>query len=225
MDINYAIIIDHHPITEPVKADFLDIREDYGANSSILTEYLKAGKIKPSSKLATALFYGIKTDTDNFIRASNPHDMASFKYLYPYINMQILKKIESSEMDRSVLPHYRRAIEQLNFIRDIAYVHMDRVDNPDLLVSLADFFLNIAEIEWSIVSGVYREKLIVILRYAGFHGDAGKTANDLFESCKGSTGGHRTAARAEIPLQKILDLSSGGPGLGAFVKTIINRIK
>lgn len=225
MDHNYAIIIDHHPVTEPVKADFLDIREDYGANSSILTEYLKAGKIKPSPKLATALFYGIKTDTDNFVRASDPHDIAAFKYLYQFTNMGILKKIESSEMTRSMLPKYQRAIEQLNFIRDIAYVHMESVDSPDLLVLIADFFLNIAEIEWSIVSGVYKEKLVVILRNAGFHGDAGKTAKELFESWKGSAGGHRNAARAEIPLQHILDFSGGESGLGAFVKTIIKRIK
>jgi len=225
MDLNYAIIIDHHPVTEPIRADFLDIREEYGANASILTEYLKAGKIKPSPKLATALFYGIKTDTNNFIRASDPHDMAAFKYLYQFTNMRILKKIESSEMTRSMLPKYRQAMEQLNFIRDIAYVHMDRVESPDLLVIMADFFLNIVEIEWSIVSGVYKNKLIVILRNAGFHGDAGKTAKDLFEGWKGSAGGHRNAARAEIPLQNILDFSSDESGLGAFVKTIIKRIK
>ncbi len=67
MEHPYDIIIDHHPVTEPVKADFLDIREDYGANSSIMTEYLKAAKIKPSARVATALFYGIKTDTHNFV--------------------------------------------------------------------------------------------------------------------------------------------------------------
>lgn len=135
------------------------------------------------------------------------------------------EKIESSEMTRSMVPKYRQAMEQLNFIRDIAYVHMDRVESPDLLVIMADFFLNIVEIEWSIVSGVYKNKLIVILRNAGFHGDAGKTAKDLFEGWKGSAGGHRNAARAEIPLQNILDFSSDESGLGAFVKTIIKRIK
>jgi nanoRNase/pAp phosphatase (c-di-AMP/oligoRNAs hydrolase) len=90
MDRQYNIIIDHHPVTDPIRAEFLDIREDYGANSSIMTEYLKAGKIKPSPKLATALFYGIKTDTHNFVRATVPHDMDAFKYLYRFIRMGIL---------------------------------------------------------------------------------------------------------------------------------------
>ncbi|MDX1708632.1 MAG: hypothetical protein R3274_08535, partial [Desulfobacterales bacterium] len=41
-DHPYNIIIDHHPVTDSLKADFIDIREDYGANSSIMTEYLRA---------------------------------------------------------------------------------------------------------------------------------------------------------------------------------------
>ena len=130
-----------------LQADFLDIREDSGANSSLLTEYLKAGKIKPSPKLATALFYGIKTDTNNFIRASDPYDIAAFKYLYQFTTVRIFKKIESSEMTRSMLPKYRKAIERLIFIKDIAYVHVDRIDSTYILVLIADFFLNIAEIE------------------------------------------------------------------------------
>jgi len=61
------VIIDHHPETV-VHASYLDIRSKYGATASIMTEYLRAAKIKPSKKLATGLFYAIKTDTANFER-------------------------------------------------------------------------------------------------------------------------------------------------------------
>ena len=225
MDREYSIIIDHHPVTDPIKADFIDIREDYGANSSIMTEYLKAGKIKPSPKLATALFYGIKTDTHNFVRANITHDMAAFKYLYRCINMRILSKIESSEMTRGMLTKYRLAMERLVLFRDIAYVHMGRVDNPDSLVLIADFFLKIAEIKWSITTGVYQKNLIVILRNASFYGDAGKAARNIFGHLEGSAGGHRNAARAEIPLENILGDSEDESGLGTFVKKILKGMK
>jgi nanoRNase/pAp phosphatase (c-di-AMP/oligoRNAs hydrolase) len=88
------IIIDHHPVGKVHNALFVDIREDYGATSTILTEYLRAAKIRPAPRLATALFYGIKTDTDNFVRSSQPHDINAFKYLYKYANLNIIKKIE-----------------------------------------------------------------------------------------------------------------------------------
>jgi len=224
MDHKYDIIIDHHPVTDPIEAGFLDIREDYGANASIMTEYLKAGKIKPSPRLATALFYGIKTDTDNFVRASIDHDMSAFKYLYQFTSMRILKKIESSEMTRGMLPKYRQAMERLIFIGNIAFVHMDRVQNPDILVMIADFFMKVADIQWSIVSGVYQKTLVVIMRNASFQGDAGKTAQKIFGGWKGSAGGHRNAARAEIPLENIVDDSDGESGLETFVKTILKTI-
>ncbi len=225
VDHNYDIIIDHHPITEPIRAVFLDIREDYGANASMMTEYLKAAKIKPSPKLATALFYGIKTDTDNFVRASITHDMSAFKYLYQFTSMRMLKQIESSEMTRGMLPKYRHAMERLIFIGDIAYVHMARVENSDILVMIADFFMKIADIQWSIVSGVYQRTLVVILRNASFQGDAGKTAHKLFGSWKGSAGGHRNAARAEIPLENLLDDPDDESGLETIVKTALKGVK
>jgi nanoRNase/pAp phosphatase (c-di-AMP/oligoRNAs hydrolase) len=204
MNHPFDIIIDHHPLGPPSEAAFIDIKEDYGANSTILTEYLRASKITPSPRLATALFYGIKTDTDNFVRESLPNDMNAFRYLYPLANMNTIKKIESSEMSRETLKEFRFAMEQVVFIKDIAYVNMEDVTHPDVLVIIADFFMRVAEAEWSIAAGIYEDRLIVILRNAGFRGDAGKTAQRLFGGWGGSAGGHKTAARAEIPLKNLI---------------------
>jgi len=201
--VQFDIIIDHHPALPTSRAPFVDIREEYGATSTMMTEYLRAARIVPSGRLATALFYGIKTDTDNFIRKCIPGDLNSFRYLHAFVNMNIIKKIESSEITKKILSKFRFAIERLTFIGDIAYVHMVRVDNPDILVILADFFLKLAEANWSIVSGVYDAKLVVVLRNATFRGNAGNVAQKLFGPWGGSAGGHASAARAEIPLSKI----------------------
>ena len=198
----FDIIIDHHSLAPDSGAPFLDICEDYGATSTIMTEYLRAAKIKPSPRLATALFYGIKTDTENFARPSLPNDINAFRYLYPFTNLNILKKIESSELTKKTLNSFRMAMENLNFFKDIAFIHMGRVNDPDILVLIADFFLKMAEATWSIVSGVYGQQLVVILRNAGFRLDAGKMAQKLFGEW-GAAGGHKSAARAEIPVQEI----------------------
>jgi len=199
----FDIIIDHHPIDPASRALFLDIREDYGANATIMCEYLKSMKVALSTRLATALFYGIKTDTDNFVRDSLSNDINALKYLYQFTNMNIIKKIESSELSRHALDEFRAAIDGLVFIGNMAYVNMGEVENPDTLVIIADFFMKLAETEWSIVAGVYDEKLIFILRNAGFRGNAGKTAKKLFQPWGGSAGGHKSAARAEIPIKEI----------------------
>ena len=198
----FDIIIDHHPLGKRSTAALVDIREDYGATSTILTEYLRSAKIKPSPRLATALFYGIKTDTDNFARPTTPGDINAFRHLYQFANINIIKKIESSEMTKKSLSSFRTALENLIFIKDRAFIHMGKVNNSDTLVIMADFFLKMVEATWCIVSGIYGQKLIIIFRNAGFRLDAGKTAQRLFGQW-GSAGGHRSAARAEIPLQEI----------------------
>ena len=198
MDKTFDIIIDHHPLGPSSKAHFVDIKENYGATSTMMTEYLRAAKIRPSHKLATALFYGIKTDTDNFVRASLPNDINAFRYLYKFTNMNIIKKIESSEITKQTLASYRVAMDRLTFLKDVAFIHMGEVENPDVLVIIADFFLKMAEVTWCIVSGVCDQKLTVIFRNAGFRLDAGRMAQKLFGQW-GSAGGHRSAARAEIP--------------------------
>ena len=198
----FDIIVDHHPLVPGTIGRFVDVKEDYGANATILTEYLRGAKIKPSPRLATALFYGIKTDTDNFARPSAPNDINAFRYLYQFANTGIIKKIESSEMTRNMLKSFKTAIENLTFVKDKALIHMGKVNDPDVLVMTADFFLKLVEASWCIVSGVYGQKLIVIFRNAGFRLDAGKMAQRMFGRW-GSAGGHKSMARAEVPISEI----------------------
>ncbi|MBN2124661.1 MAG: DHH family phosphoesterase [Deltaproteobacteria bacterium] len=213
---SFDIIIDHHPFVPGTVAEFMDIKEDCGANATIMTEYLRAAKIKPSPRLATALFYGIKTDTDDFVRNSSQSDINAFRYLYPFANTNIIKIIESSEMTRQTLTKFRTALENLVYLKDKAFIYMGKVNDPDILVILADFFLKLAGSTWCIVSGVYGQKLIVIFRNAGFRLDAGKIAQRLFGE-RGSAGGHKSAARAEIPLQEIAPDTEPAPDLKQFV--------
>jgi hypothetical protein len=131
--------------------------------------------------------------------------------------MNIIKKIESSEMTRETLASYRMAMDRLTFYKNTAYVHMGDVQNPDILVIIADFFLGLTEATWSVVSGVYNKKLIVILRNANFRGDAGKTAEDLVDLFGGSGGGHKSAGRAEIPVEGIAKEKRGLSHLERFV--------
>ena len=218
---SYDIIIDHHPFVPQSRAAYLEIKEEYGATSSIMTEYLRAAGIKPSPRLATALFYGIKTDTDNFVRDSTPNDINAFRYLFQFINVNIIKKIESSELTKNTLQNYRTAMNNLIFVKDKVVIPMDSVNNPDILVLMADFFLKMAEVTWSVAAGISGKKLVIIFRNAGFRLDAGKVAQKLFGEY-GSAGGHKSAARAEIPLANIEKEMSGDID---YVQFIVSKLK
>ncbi len=197
----FTAIIDHHPDTSP-PAPFVDIRPDYGATATILTEYLKAAKINPSAKLATGLFYGIKTDTDDFKRQTSPADIRAFQYLFSKANMYLARKIEQADLRFEYLDWFQKAIQGHITSRNRVYAHLGTVLNPDICVLIADFFMRINTVAWSIISGIYKEKLVIIVRNDGIRKDAGKLLHKQFGHV-GSAGGHKSMARAEIPLQNL----------------------
>ncbi|QTA91989.1 DHH family phosphoesterase [Desulfonema magnum] len=200
----FDVVIDHHPITR-VESPFSDIRPEYGATATIMTEYLRAAKIKPSAKLATALFHAIKTDTKNFERQALSEDISAFQFLFRYANIHLARKMEQADLRLDFLKYFQVAFENMRMRRAKAFVHIGTVSNPDVCVLLADFFMRISSVKWSIVSGLYDNKLILIFRNDGLRKHAGKTAKSGFGHM-GSAGGHKSMARAEIPITKLKDI-------------------
>jgi nanoRNase/pAp phosphatase (c-di-AMP/oligoRNAs hydrolase) len=199
--IGFDIVIDHHPASG-VKAPFVDIRPEYGAVSTIMTKYLRAAKIKPSVRLATALFYGIKTDTSNFERQVVLDDVNAFQFLFRYANVQMARRIEEAELSLDSLGYYRKALRDMRVKKHRAYVHLGAVKSPDICVSIADFFMKVHDVVWSIVSGTCQGRVVIIVRNDGFRKDAGKLLSKAFGEM-GSAGGHKTMARAEIQLDNL----------------------
>lgn len=195
-DFTPDVVIDHHPDTG-YKAKYTDVRASYGATATIFTEYLKAAGIKPSVKLATGLYYGIKTDTSNFQRQTLPEDIRAFQYLFKFANIHLERRIDQAEVPLEFLQYYEKAFHGRVIKGNRLYVHLGDVPTPDVLVQIADFFMRVDKINWTIVSGNCEEKVIVILRNDGIRKNAGKVAEASFGEY-GSAGGHRGMARAEI---------------------------
>lgn len=200
-EFNYDVIIDHHPLTCD-DAAYADIRPEYGACSTIMTEYLKSKKIKPSAKIAAALMLGIKTDTSDFTRQASLRDIRAFQYLYKFADNNIVTKVERAALTQEDLDFLGKAIRQRKIINNRVFFHAGNITKPDELVVVADFFLTLAKINWSVISGVYGKKLIIIVRNDGLRKGAGNTAKEAF-SMYGSAGGHKTMARAELDLRLI----------------------
>jgi nanoRNase/pAp phosphatase (c-di-AMP/oligoRNAs hydrolase) len=216
------VIIDHHPETCS-KAPFLDIRPNYGATASIMTEYLRSARIKPSVKLATGLFYAIKTDTNAFKRQTVIEDVRAFQYLFRYVNIHLARKIEQADLRLDFLKYFKTALQTMRLRKGRVFVHLGPVVNPDVCVIVADFFMRIVSVTWSIVSGTYDKKLIVIFRNDGIRKNAGNVAKKSFGQF-GSAGGHKNMARAEFALSDIaeqVDIRDGKK----LLRWLINRVE
>jgi nanoRNase/pAp phosphatase (c-di-AMP/oligoRNAs hydrolase) len=194
-----AVVIDHHPDAKNWKAAFRDVRSTYGATSTILTEYLRAMEVKITERVATALFYGIKTDTLHLERGGTRADMEAFAFLYELANHNTLRRIERPELPLDALDALGDALLHRVIIQNVLFAHLGPVSRPDLIPQFADLCLQVKGMEWSVVSGLTGDELHVSVRNVGYVKAAGDVVQRAFGEL-GSAGGHRTAAKAVIPL-------------------------
>ena len=200
-DLKFSIIIDHHPLPEvPAQAAYREIRPDYGATSTMLTEHLYNLGIRPGKLLATALQFGIKTDTASFERHFCDVDLRAYQYLARFADHNLLSRIARSEFHSRWLELFAKACTNMYPLNSGQYVFVGEVDNPDILVIIADFFMRVYEIRWVAVSGVYASTAVIVFRGDGITRDVGRYANQLFGGL-GSAGGHKAMARAEFPVE------------------------
>jgi nanoRNase/pAp phosphatase (c-di-AMP/oligoRNAs hydrolase) len=193
------LVIDHHPEQFTYKSHLKDIRPNYGATSTILLEYLLCSNSPIGTRLATAMLYGIKSDTFALSREVNEWDVEAFSYLYPLANQNLMRRIERPELPPAALDALSLALKNRRVIDKVAFVHLGRVERDDLIPQMADFSLSFEGIEWAFVSGVFDSNYIISVRNVGYVRAAGRLLKEAFGDI-GSAGGHASMAKAIIPL-------------------------
>jgi nanoRNase/pAp phosphatase (c-di-AMP/oligoRNAs hydrolase) len=191
------IVIDHHPRRDKISAKLVDIRPHYASTSSIMTEYLKASGVPLTKNLASALFYGIRTDTRHFMVDMSQGDMNALKWLKGKADRNIIKQIEFSQFSWETLDYFSIALVRRRFLNGILFSHLGPVPFFDVCVQVADFFIRVENVTWALVSGVVGDSLVVVFRNDGLKKDAGYLARTAFGKI-GSAGGHKSMGRAEF---------------------------
>src|SRR5437867_3819396 len=195
------LVIDHHPEQFTYKSHIKDIRPSYGATSTILLEYLLCTGSPIAPRLATALLYGIKSDTFSLSREVNEWDVEAFSFLYPLANQNLMRRIERPELPPAALDALSLALKNRRVIDKVVFVHLGRIERDDLIPQMADFSLSFEGIEWAFVSGVFESNYIISVRIVGYVRAAGRVLKDAFGEI-GSAGGHASMAKAIIPLSE-----------------------
>lgn len=218
-----AAVIDHHPEETPARAAFKDIRSGYGATSTILTEYLRAVDAKFSPRVATALLYGIKSDTLHLERGATRSDMEAFAFLHPLANHSALRRIERPELPEAAFETLAAGIARRHVAHGVVFAHLGPVAYAELVAQFADLFLQMEGAEWSVVSGTVDGELHVSVRNVGYVRGAGDVVRQAFGAL-GSAGGHRAMAKAVIPLREWRE-RVGDTGPDALAAAIVTRFQ
>ena len=203
------IVIDHHPCRKNTRlCRFTDIRSHYGATSTILTEYLYAAGIEPEIQIATALLYGIRSDTQDLGRDTTSADVDSLMKLYPLANKRMLSQIQRGLVQREYYRLLSQAIDNARVFGQTVISNLGRADNPDMIGEMADLLLRDEQIEWCMCYGIYEGQIRVSIRTDAETPPASKVIRHIV-SHRGTGGGHESYAGGQIPIdclsQKRLD--------------------
>lgn len=199
---NVAAVIDHHPPTGRFRARYRDVRTSYGASATMAAEYLLTrGSAALTRPLATALLYGIITDTKSLSRPTSDEDLQMFAQLFPRADHAVLRRIQHPSYKPGTLKRFGRAMETARVRNGLAYVHIGRLpkDQEHVVAQLAEFCLGMLGAEVSAVSGVFGGRLVMSTRALNADARLGARLRLLFGRY-GSAGGHPVMAKAVIEL-------------------------
>lgn len=194
------IVIDHHPCRHSTRsAQLIDIRSGYGATSTILCEYLHQAQMIPEMPLATALLYGIRSDTQDLGREATQVDVKAIEWLYPLANKRMLSQIQRGSVPRVYFQMLAEALKNARIYGTAIVTSLGRIDNPDMIGEVADFLLREDKTTWTMCLGLFNGKILISLRTNDENNKAGTIVKRLVAR-KGTGGGHQTYAGGQIPL-------------------------
>jgi nanoRNase/pAp phosphatase (c-di-AMP/oligoRNAs hydrolase) len=214
------LVIDHHPEQPGYTAVFKDIRPDYGSTSTILTEHLRAVDANISERTATALLYAIKSDTLFFNRQANRVDIEAFSYLYPLADAALIRKMEGAEITMERLEYVVKAKQYGRLSEQVFCAFLGTTPREDFIPYVADFYLQLENVKWTIVAGIVNDSLIMSVRNLGYSRNAGEFVRKYFADI-GSAGGHRAMAKAVVPLHAFREKFGNLPA-DAFTERVLN---
>jgi len=196
--VQIDIVIDHHPLREATRqCRWVDVREDYGVTATILYEYMIANGVVIGPKLATAIFYAIKSDTQDLGREANPPDREAYLNLFRTVDKQLLYQITNQRQPIEYFRTIRRTLDHACIYGRAVVADMQRVVYPELVAEMADFLLKLEGVETVLTFGQYSNELDLSLRTSSPAMNAGELVKRLLVEL-GVGGGHNLMAGGKI---------------------------
>jgi nanoRNase/pAp phosphatase (c-di-AMP/oligoRNAs hydrolase) len=136
----------------------------------------------------------------------------------------LIRRIELNQIPERFLKYYDYAFHFKRRYRDRVVCYLGKVESTDVCVQVADFFLHLAGINFVVIAGVVKERLIIIFRGDGYRQDCGSTAVKAFGGY-GNAGGHKSAARVEIPVEALKETLSDDFSQLAVDSFLVQRLR
>lgn len=197
-----SIVIDHHLLpARGVNAEFHDIRPCYGAASTILYEYMRAAKVRISAQLATALFYGIQSDTQDLGRELSPNGIRAYQELFLLADPRKLTHIRRAPVPREYFQMLADSLADCVVAGTTVISCIRRCSNADMIPEVADLLMRLEGMRCAVCFGVYDGEIRLSARAVDGRGNMALRIKQVVARI-GEGGGHRAMAGGRIPIRK-----------------------
>ena len=219
------IIIDHHSVDDPVTADLAMVSSEYSSTSSMVASLLMSSDFEMNSRVATALAFGIKTDTLGFTRNFNAVDVRALLWINAWVDKEKLRAIEMPPRSIEALDSFAAALNDKLHIENLILAPVHNLTNRDSLAQIADFLLPTEGVDTVVAYGIRRNKVILSVRSNRENLHVGKLLSNNFPD--GLAGGHKSLGGGQIPFD-IIDVDNvqvDNPSNDFIMELTMQRLK
>ena len=215
--IDPTAVIDHHRgrRSKP-HCTFCDIRTDVGATSSIIFSYFMELEELISPALGASLLYAIESDLAGAAGMPGELDNIALSSLTLIADTSKLYQMRYVDLPQSYYTAYAAALKNAIYYDNAIMSHIDVIDSLEKPAVMADFLLRFDAVQWSLVTAIHENKLIMSLRTSSGHVSAVDVVRKMTRNM-GEGGGHRLKAGGYIPL------SNGSPTEIARLRDVLKR--
>jgi nanoRNase/pAp phosphatase (c-di-AMP/oligoRNAs hydrolase) len=195
------IVMDHHqPVRDQIAAaPYADVRPGAGATVTMLYQYLQAAQIQPDPLLATAMFYGLKTDTRGLSRGTTPDDEAAYLALAALVQRDVLIEVEQAGLARDYFRSFSRGLGATRLYGRAVVTRLGQMHRPDMAAEMADLLIRLEQAKAVLCLGQFEDTLHVSLRTKPLTESAGELVQQIVLP-PGRAGGHHAMAAGQVPL-------------------------
>jgi nanoRNase/pAp phosphatase (c-di-AMP/oligoRNAs hydrolase) len=179
---------------------YADVRTETGATVTMLYQYLDAAGIHPDPILATAMFYGLKTDTRSLSRGDSPADEVAFVNLLHHLDQQELSRVELASLSREYFRAFSRGLHATRLHGRSIISRLGVMEQPDFAAEMADILIRLEGAQAALCMGQHRDTLQISLRTEPMGQDAGQIIQQVVVP-PGKAGGHGRMAGGQVPIE------------------------
>ncbi len=177
-----------------------DVRLGVGATCSVIYEYLRDAGVGLDTKTASALFCGVRYDTADLSRNSTALDEEAYYETFRAADRLSIAVIDHPALPRDYYKEVGRALAKARQHGPLVLALLGKVENPESVAEMADFFLRMKGTSWVVVGGAYEAEYVLSLRTDYAFGKAYPLMQRVLDG-RGSFGGHGHIAGGRITLE------------------------